>query len=70
MAPFSRRSTALDVVEGIDLSGKTAVVTGGNRFVCFVNVQVYALGVLCANAGLCQAVCSDVCCVCSTAALA
>ncbi len=33
MAPFNRRSTALDVVEGIDLSGKTAVVTGGNRFV-------------------------------------
>ncbi len=33
MAPFNRRSTALDVVQGIDLSGKTAVVTGGNRCV-------------------------------------
>jgi hypothetical protein len=31
MGGFGRRSTALEVVEGVDLTGQTAVVTGGNR---------------------------------------
>ena len=29
--PFGARTPALEVIEGIDLTGKTAVVTGGNR---------------------------------------
>ena len=31
MSAFGKRSTAEEVTEGLDLSGKTAVVTGGTR---------------------------------------
>ena len=42
-SPFSKRSTAEEVTTGIDLSGKTALVTGCNSGIGFETMRVLAL---------------------------
>jgi NAD(P)-dependent dehydrogenase (short-subunit alcohol dehydrogenase family) len=43
LSPFAYRSTAEDVTEGIDLSGKTALVTGCNSGIGYETMRVLAL---------------------------
>ena len=43
VSPFAYRSTAEEVTEGIDLSGKTALVTGCNSGIGYETMRVLAL---------------------------